>query len=92
MALLSFSIFLVYSCFSNPKTLDKIDSHMGILKGWNSPKRLSTELCEYILNNNDNSDYVTIFGRVDMTSLYLTQREMMETSQFFFIFRYLLEI
>ena len=56
---------------------------MGILKGWNSPKRLSTELCEYILNNYDNSDYVTIFGRVDMTSLYLTQREMMETSQFF---------
>ena len=55
---------------------------MGILKGWNSPKRLSTELCEYILNNYDNSDYVTIFGRVDMTSLYLTQREMMETSQF----------
>ena len=55
-----FSIFLVYSCFSNPKTLAKIDSHMGILTGWNSPKCLSKELCEYILNNYDNSDYVTI--------------------------------
>ena len=74
----------MYSCFSNPKTLDKIDSHMGILKELNSPKRLSTELCEYILNNYDNSDYVTKFGRVDMTSLYLTEREMMETSQLFY--------
>ena len=41
-AQISFHIFGVYSCFSNPKTLEKIDSHMGILKGWNSPKRLST--------------------------------------------------
>ena len=30
-------------------------------------KRLSTELGEYILNNYDNSDYVTIIGRIDMT-------------------------
>ena len=50
---------------------------------WN-PKRLSTKLRECILNNYNNSDYVTKFGRVSMMSLYLAQKEMMETSQIFY--------
>ena len=55
-------------------------------------KRLSTKLWEYILENYNNTGYVITFGRVDMKSLFLTQREMTETSQIFHQTGYTIEL